>query len=498
VRYEPKSFRLRRPDGEGGWIWDLKGVRLVLWNLEGVINSRLDEVVYICEGKKDAERLLRMGLVATTNPMGAGNWRPEYNGVLSGRLAVILQDNDQAGRNHSEKAAYSLHGTAASVKILALPGLPEHGDVSDWLDSGHTLGDLLQAAKNALEWQPQATPLQLDYQEPQPKSERFAPIDLSTQDEPEAMRWVFATYIPEGVPCNLYADGGQGKSTLALALACHIVLGRPFLGLPVMQGPVLILDWELSIEHALRRLYAIARGMGLATPPKDLYYQSLHAPLSQHFVEICEFMSRVKPVLTILDSFGPAAGCDPNDTEEVIKYMAQVRQLPTTPLNIDHQAKPGQTSYASKRAYGSGYKDYLVRGGMQVEVASSKEGQTSVVMRHTKHNFSAGAEPLGFHIIYGPGTIRLERGDIMDTDFLDVETLSAPDKILRVLEQTVEGMAEEDLMFEAGINSTSTFRNAMTKLRKAGKAIVVGSTAPGKKQLYRLANTNENDQMAEN
>jgi hypothetical protein len=53
-------------------------------------------------------------------------------------------------------------------------------------------------------------------------------------------------------------------------------------------------------------------------------------------------------------------------------------------------------------------------------------------------------------------------------------------------------------MFEAGINSTSTFRNAMTKLRKAGKAIVVGSTAPGKKQLYRLANTNENDQMAEN
>src|SRR5437763_240005 len=27
VRYEPKDFRLRRPDGEGGFVWSLNGVR---------------------------------------------------------------------------------------------------------------------------------------------------------------------------------------------------------------------------------------------------------------------------------------------------------------------------------------------------------------------------------------------------------------------------------------------------------------------------------------
>ena len=30
VRYEPKDFRQRRPDGSGGWIWNLTGVTLVL------------------------------------------------------------------------------------------------------------------------------------------------------------------------------------------------------------------------------------------------------------------------------------------------------------------------------------------------------------------------------------------------------------------------------------------------------------------------------------
>src|SRR5262245_37723375 len=30
VRYWPKDFRQRRPDGKGGWIWNLQGVRRVL------------------------------------------------------------------------------------------------------------------------------------------------------------------------------------------------------------------------------------------------------------------------------------------------------------------------------------------------------------------------------------------------------------------------------------------------------------------------------------
>jgi hypothetical protein len=33
VRYEPKKFSQRRPDGKDGWIWNLIGVRLVVYRL---------------------------------------------------------------------------------------------------------------------------------------------------------------------------------------------------------------------------------------------------------------------------------------------------------------------------------------------------------------------------------------------------------------------------------------------------------------------------------
>jgi hypothetical protein len=41
VRFEPKDFRQRRPDGLGGWIWNLDDTRRVLYRLPELIESRL-------------------------------------------------------------------------------------------------------------------------------------------------------------------------------------------------------------------------------------------------------------------------------------------------------------------------------------------------------------------------------------------------------------------------------------------------------------------------
>src|SRR5262245_3843677 len=38
VRYEPKDFRSRRPDGTGGWVWNLNGVRRILYRLPEILN----------------------------------------------------------------------------------------------------------------------------------------------------------------------------------------------------------------------------------------------------------------------------------------------------------------------------------------------------------------------------------------------------------------------------------------------------------------------------
>jgi hypothetical protein len=143
VRYEPKDFRQRAPDGKGGWTWTTKNVRRVPYRLPELLAADPVGPVFIVEGEKDADRLAGLGLVATTNVGGAGNWRPAYGQHLAGRHVVVLPDNDEPGQQHAADLVRHLAGVAASIKLIELPGLREKGDVSDWLDAGRSRGVLL-------------------------------------------------------------------------------------------------------------------------------------------------------------------------------------------------------------------------------------------------------------------------------------------------------------------------------------------------------------------
>jgi hypothetical protein len=67
VRYEPKGFSQRRPDGKGGWIWNLEGIEPVLYLLPEVMEAvRAGETIFVCEGEKDvASARERLGVTAT-------------------------------------------------------------------------------------------------------------------------------------------------------------------------------------------------------------------------------------------------------------------------------------------------------------------------------------------------------------------------------------------------------------------------------------------------
>ncbi|MCK4414944.1 MAG: hypothetical protein KAY32_15525 [Candidatus Eisenbacteria sp.] len=151
-RFEPKRFAQRRPDGNGGWIWNLKGVHPVLYGLPALL-AKSDESVFIPEGEKDVDRLCELGLLGTTNPMGAGKWRAAFNEHLRGREVIILPDNDKPGWQHALSVARSLSGIASSVRVVELPGLAEGGDVSDWLLT-HKKQELQWRVEGAKEYVP--------------------------------------------------------------------------------------------------------------------------------------------------------------------------------------------------------------------------------------------------------------------------------------------------------------------------------------------------------
>jgi len=139
VRYHPKGFSQRQPDGKGGWLNNLKGIEPVLYNLQALATA---EVVYICEGEKDANWLISLGLIATTSPGGAANWKPHYAQSLASKKVICLPHNDVEGERYIAQAVASLKGIAKEILTCHLPGLLPKGDVSDWLDAGNDVKDL--------------------------------------------------------------------------------------------------------------------------------------------------------------------------------------------------------------------------------------------------------------------------------------------------------------------------------------------------------------------
>lgn len=148
VRFEPKDFRQRRPDGRGGWTWNLDHVRRVPFHLPQLLAAN-GRTVHVVEGEKDVLALERLGLVATCNPGGASKWREEFAEYFRGADVVILPDNDSAGEAHARQVAASLQPVAARVRILRLPGLGPKEDVSDWIARGGTAEELVRLAAAA-------------------------------------------------------------------------------------------------------------------------------------------------------------------------------------------------------------------------------------------------------------------------------------------------------------------------------------------------------------
>jgi hypothetical protein len=72
VRFDPKDFRQRRPDGDG-WKWKLGDTRRVLYRLPETLEAvATEKPIFIAEGEKGVDELAKIGVSATCSPGGAG------------------------------------------------------------------------------------------------------------------------------------------------------------------------------------------------------------------------------------------------------------------------------------------------------------------------------------------------------------------------------------------------------------------------------------------
>jgi hypothetical protein len=340
VRYSPKDFRPRRPDPNGGFIYDLKGVRRVLYNLADVLTATH---VIVTEGEKDAERVKkalrnfkkREGVrwTVTTVAGGAQGWRSEYAPYLTGKCVFILPDNDETGQKFAENAARSISSFARRVKIVQLPGLPEKGDVSDYLDE-HYARELRQELRRANLYQRAGikfTGTSGGSFEPQLLREYFDAPD-------EQQKWTVDGLLPAGGMSLLAGKPKAGKSTLARQLSLSVATGSQFLGRETEQGEVLY----LALEEKRQEVKEHFRDLG-ASGDEPIRIHCATAPVAA-MKEARVLLNLYQPSLCIIDPlFKFTRVKDGNDyagmTAALEPILAAARETGTHIMAVHHAGK---------------------------------------------------------------------------------------------------------------------------------------------------------------
>lgn len=354
VRYLPKTFRVRRPDGNG-WKNNLGSVRRVLFNLPALTEADPAETVWVVEGSKDAKRLISEGLLATTNALGAKRWEKEYSETLAGRQVVIVRDNDDDGREHVQVVARSLFGKAQTIRVLALPGLPDKGDVSDWLDAGHSVEELQELAAQTPLWRfvedaPGPEPIRFEAQ----TAGDFLAEDIPAVDAILSDGGNGALLSP-GEKMMIAGPPGVGKTNVAINMAAGLAAGTGVLGLPCgRRWNVLNVALEGNRKRLQKRVRKVLTDADAETKSRFHFARLSVLDLSDDaHVQALEDLCRRNSIdVLIIDPFRDAHPWGEDKSEDAARVMRVLDRLlaalPNLAIVLIHHVRKPDTGRRSR------------------------------------------------------------------------------------------------------------------------------------------------------
>jgi DNA polymerase len=243
VRTSAKQFPQYHWEGDR-WVKGKPAGPKIPYRLPELLDAPVTEPVFVCEGEKDSDNVAELGLIATTNPEGAGKWSDDLNKWFSGKHVVyVLEDNDHIGRNHASKVATALAGIIPEVRVVGFPELPVNGDVSDWIEQGGAKTQLLERARAAPIYRPSGFIL-------------VCAADVV----PRAMEWLWEGHLLRGSQELLTGLPGQGKSQVHTNWVGGLTTGRAWPdgrgGAP--RGNVIMLTAEDCLDQIIvPRLMAV-------------------------------------------------------------------------------------------------------------------------------------------------------------------------------------------------------------------------------------------------
>jgi len=231
-----------------------------------------------------------------------------------------------------------------SAEIMVSTTMPPAAGVLEWgrinlsaMSTRASLAKQLAARCPGFDWQ--GALLQVSARAVKIRREGEPTIDLRDV-QPRDTRWLLWPYIEYGGPTVMFADGGTGKSVLALAMGYSVATGKPLLGTPKAEPKgVLYLDWETDSWTHAERLRAIHTEYAFEEELPTIRYKRMVGSLADSATQLRAEVSRWGIGLTIVDSLSLASGGPLEESASATTFFDAVRSLNTCILAISHVSK---------------------------------------------------------------------------------------------------------------------------------------------------------------
>ena len=399
-----KEFRQRKPDGKGGWEYKLGDTPRVLYNLPMVLKAKSNgDPIWVVEGEKDANSLIKLGICATTMPNGAGTWLPIHTDVLAGAVVEVIADNDDAGIKHAKSVYEELSDAGCDVQVWSCT---KGKDITDHLSSGGKIEELIQADLGVTENTREETPVEKntvsETHEGRAISELFDLFergdmsenqklaraqliisrnastkivdtgrlvswsDFVSETDDDSYDWVIPGLLERNERVIVVAAEGVGKTMLARQVAICVGMGiHPFTYQPIKPQVTLSIDLENPeriIRRTSRSIYAAAQAVSKNQNPQAhllIKPQGFDLLRMEDRAVLEEMLEKTRPAILMMGplykSFiDPGGRTSEAVAIEVARYLDTIRDVYQCAMWLEHHAPLG-TSMTTRdlRPFGS-------------------------------------------------------------------------------------------------------------------------------------------------
>lgn len=273
--------------------------------------------------------------------------------------------------------------------------------------------------------------------------------------------WLVKPFVIEDGPNMLYGPMGNLKSLLAQAIAISVALGRPII--PSIEiyksGPVLWLDFENMGHHILRQRTLKLCGQDV----QGFRIVSCGRPIREVLMQVGRICKRLRPVMIVIDSLGPAAGGDLSAPAQAFRFYEIVKAFTVPSLIIAHPPKNNPTT-----VFGSTFFANLARNIWSIERMQERNPDIAISLFHEKCSTGFIEAPLGYWVRFMD-----EEGKIIFRPWLDPMTTKAfrtGASVKRIIDylKAAGGAATKQEISEACGLPMSSLRVVLHRLKREG------------------------------